>query len=213
MTFLQFVQGPMFYVAFTIFVVGAAWRIIGILRMGRKPDLAPPKGSAAAGWIKGNLRHFFPRGLFAQRTWMHILGGYAFHIGLFVLLIFAAPHIAVVERLTGLSWPALPRWGFIIAAQFAFAGLIVLWVRRFSDPVMRLISDRDDHAGTWLTFLVMLSGCLALQESHDSLRAIHMLLVNVWLIYFPFSRLMHALTFALSRGATGAVYGRKGMNP
>jgi nitrate reductase gamma subunit len=40
-----------------------------------------------------------------------------------------------------------------------------------------------------------------------------MLLVNVWLIYFPFSRLMHALTFALSRGATGAVYGRKGMNP
>jgi nitrate reductase gamma subunit len=213
MTFLQFVQGPMFYVAFTIFVVGAAWRIIGILRMGRKPDLAPPKGSAAAGWIKGNLRHFFPRGLFAQRTWMHILGGYAFHIGLFVLLIFGAPHIAFVERLTGLSWPALPRWGFIIAAQFAFAGLIVLWVRRFSDPVMRLISDRDDHAGTWLTFLVMLSGCLALQESHDSLRAIHMLLVNVWLIYFPFSRLMHALTFALSRGATGAVYGRKGMNP
>lgn len=213
MTFLHFVEGPMFYVAFTIFVVGAAWRIIGILRMGRKPDLAPPKGSAAAGWIKGNLRHFFPRGLFAQRTVMHILGGYAFHIGLFVLLIFAAPHIAFVERLTGLSWPALPRWGFIIAAQFAFAGLIVLWVRRFSDPVMRLISDWDDHTGTWLTFLVMLSGCLALQESHDSLRAIHMLLVNVWLIYFPFSRLMHALTFALSRGATGAVYGRKGMNP
>ena len=95
----------------------------------------------------------------------------------------------------------------------AFAGLIVLWVRRFSDPVMRLISDRDDHAGTWLTFLVMLTGCLALQEAHDVLRAIHMLFVNIWLIYFPFSRLMHAFTFFLSRGATGATYGRKGIIP
>ncbi len=213
MTILQFLEGPMFQAAFAIFAVGAIWRIAGILRLGRKPDLAPPKGSAVAGWFKGNLRHFFPRGLFAERTWMHLLGGYAFHLGLFALLILAAPHIAFFERFTGLSWTALPRWGFILAAEFAFAGLIVLWVRRFSDPVMRQISDRDDHLGSWLTFLVMLSGCLALEQAHASLRALHMGLVDLWLIYFPFSRLMHAFTFALARGATGAAYGRKGMNP
>ncbi|MFC3118359.1 hypothetical protein ACFOHS_09400 [Jhaorihella thermophila] len=88
------------------FAVGAIWRVAGIVRLGRKPDLAPPKGSAAAGWFKGNLRHFVPRGLFAERTWMHLLGGYAFHLGLFVLLVFAAPHIAFFERFTGLSWTA-----------------------------------------------------------------------------------------------------------
>ena len=213
MTLLEFVEGPLFWFAATVFVLGAVWRIAGILAIGKKPDLAPARGSAAAGWIKGNLLHFFPRGLFAERTWMHILGGYGFHLGLFALLVFAAPHIAFVESLTGLAWPALPRWGFIIAAEISFAGLIVLWVRRFSDPVMRLISDWDDHVGTWLTFLVMLSGCLALQEAHVSLRILHMGLVDIWLIYFPFSRLMHAFTFVLSRGATGANYGRKGMNP
>lgn len=214
MTFLEFVEYPMFYFASFVFLLGAAWRVIGILRIGKKRDVAPPKGSAAAGFIKGNLRHFFPRGLFAERTWMHILGGYAFHLGLFVLVFFAAPHIVFLEeRILGFGWSALPRWGFIIAAQIAFAGLIVLWVRRFSDPVMRQISDWDDHVGTWLTFLVMLTGCLALQESHDVLRAIHMLFVNIWLIYFPFSRLMHAFTFFLSRGATGATYGRKGIVP
>ena len=89
----------------------------------------------------------------------------------------------------------------------------MLWVRRISDPVMRLISDWDDHVGTWLTFLVMLSGCFALQESFVALRVTHMLLVDIWLIYFPFSRLMHSFTFVLSRGHTGATYGRKGMNP
>lgn len=213
MTFLGFVEGPMFYAAAAIFLAAAIWRVAGIVRLGKSPDLAPPRGSAAAGWVRGNLRHFLPRGLFAERTWMHILGGYAFHLGLLVLLVFAAPHIAFVERFTGWTWPALPRWGFIVAAEFALAGLIVLWVRRFSDPVMRLISDADDHVGSWLTFLAMLTGCLALQEAHDVLRAIHMLFVDLWLIYFPFGRLMHAVTFALSRGATGASYGRKGMNP
>jgi nitrate reductase gamma subunit len=223
MTFLEFVEGPLFYFAAVVFLLGAAWRFFGILAIGKKKDIAPPIGSAFWGFIKGNLRHFFPRGTYAQRTWMHILGGWGFHLGLFALLLFATPHVVffdtrILDCLLPASWqvvnwPELPRWGFIIAAEIGFAGLIVLWVRRFSDPVMRLISDRDDHVGSWLTFITMLSGCLALQESHDMLRAIHMGLVDIWLIYFPFSRLMHAFTFVLSRGATGATYGRKGMTP
>jgi len=213
MSFLEFVEGPLFLVAAAVFVAGAFWRVIGIVRIGRKPDISPPKGSAAGGFIMGNLRHFVPRGIFARRTWLHLVGGYGFHLGLFVLVFFAAPHIKFLdERILGFSWQAMPRWGFIIAAQVAFAGLIVLWVRRIADPVMRLISDRGDHMGSWLTFLVMLTGCLALQESHDALKATHMLFVDVWLIYFPFSRLMHAFTFVLARGNTGATYGRKGMN-
>ena len=213
MSFLEFVEGPLFYVAATIFVVAALWRLIGIIAIGRRKDISPPKGSAAVGFFKGNLRHFFPRGIFTRRTAMHIFGGYAFHLGLFGLLLFAAPHVAFLSNriLFGLSWPALPRWGFIAVAEVAFAGLIILWVRRFSDPVMRMITDWDDRIGTWLTFFVMLSGCFALQESHDSLRAIHMLLVDIWLIYFPFGRLMHTFTFFLSRGNSGATYGRKGM--
>ncbi|HHH89087.1 MAG TPA: nitrate reductase [Aliiroseovarius sp.] len=214
MSFIDLVEGPLFYFAATVFVIGAVWRFVGILRMGGKKDLAPPRGSAALGFIRGNLRHFWPRGVFARRTWIHILGGYSFHIGLFVLVFFGAFHIEFLDqRILGFSWPALPRWGFIIAAEVAFFGLMILWVRRISDPVMRLISDADDHVGSWLTFLVMLSGCFALQQSHVVLRAVHMGLVDVWLIYFPFSRLMHAFTFVLSRGATGATYGRKGMNP
>jgi len=213
MTFLQLVEGPLFYAAATIFALAAAWRVFGLIRMGRKPDISPPKGSASAGFIKGNLRHFVPRGMFARRTWIHFVAGYAFHLGLFVLFFFGAFHIDFINQYLGISWTPLPRWGFILASEIAFAGLIALWVRRFSDPVMRLISDWDDHIGTWLTFLVMLTGCLALQQSHDVLRGIHMLFVDIWLIYFPFSRLMHAFTFFLSRGHTGATYGRKGMNP
>ncbi len=212
MSALQFIEGPLFYFAAAVFLLGAFWRVFGIIKIGRKKDISPPKGSAVGGFIKGNLRHFVPRGLFARRTWLHVLGGYSFHLGLFVLFFFGAFHIKFIDQYLGLSWQALPRWGFLIAAEIAFAGLIVLWVRRISDPVMRLITHKSDHIGTWLTFLVMLTGCFALQQSHDMLKLVHMLFVDIWLIYFPFGRLMHAFTFFLSRGNSGATYGRKGIN-
>jgi nitrate reductase gamma subunit len=86
-----------------------------------------------------------------------------------------------------------------------------MWLRRMLHPVMRQISTFDDHASAFLTFIVMLTGCLALLQSHDSLRAIHMLTVELLMIYFPFSRLMHAFTFGISRAYTGAAMGRKGV--
>ena len=79
-------------------------------------------------------------------------------------------------------------------------------------PVMRQISTFDDHAAAILTFIAMFTGCMALFQSHDSLRAIHMLTVETLMIYFPFSRLMHAFTFLIARSYTGAAMARKGVN-
>ena len=214
MTFLELTEGPLWYLASGVFVIGMVWRIIAMLFLGRKADISIPRASALLGAIKGQFLHFVPHGGFSFRTRYHLFAGYMFHIGLFVLLIYATPHmIFLKENVVGFEWATMPRWGFILSAEFAFAGLILLWVRRISDPVMIQISDADDHIGSWLTFLAMLTGCLALQESHDSLRAIHMLFVEIWLIYFPFSRLMHAVTFLFSRGYLGAFFGRRGVVP
>jgi len=213
-SFLEFVEGPLWYFSAAVFVIGALWKVVGILRLGRKKDLSIPRASATGGALKAQFLHFIPHGGFTFRTIYHLVAGYIFHIGLFILVLFAAPHVAFIQtNIITIDWLKLPYWGFILAAQFAFAGLILLWVRRISDPVMIKISDRDDHIGSWLTFLVMLTGCMALQESVDALRATHMLLVDLWLIYFPFSRLMHAFTFAFSRGYTGAFFGRRGIVP
>lgn len=214
MTFVQIVEGPLWYLSAAVFAVGALWRVAGIVRFGRKTDLSVPRGRAAAGAVRAFFLHFIPHGGFGRRTAFHVFAGYLFHLGLFALLFWAAPHVAFLnERILGFGWEPLPRWGFIVAAEAAFAGLILLWFRRVSDPVLRTISDADDHVGAWLTFIVMLTGCLALQESHAELRILHMLAVEAWLIYFPFSRLMHAATFVLSRAYTGATFGRRGITP
>jgi nitrate reductase gamma subunit len=205
MTFLEFTQGPLWYVALTVFTIGVAWNIIAILLMRVRSDSAVPRRSAVGGGIKAIFLHMVPHGGFFSRTAYHVIVGYLFHFGLFALLLFGSFHVAFIKEWTGLSWTPLPR--------VAFAGLILMWIRRWTDPITRQISDRDDHIGTGLTMLAMLTGCFALGEASEGLRAFHMLSVELLMMYFPFSRLMHAFTFIFSRYFMGAAYGKRGYVP
>jgi nitrate reductase gamma subunit len=211
--FLEFVEGPLWYFSATVFVVGVLLRLIDVFRQPSKRDLAQARRSGLPGALRTVVTRSWTAEGFSRGATFHLAAGYMFHIGLFVLLLFAAPHVKFIEeRILGFGWTPAPYWVFIVASQFAFAGLILLWLRRLMHPVMRKISTLDDHAAAILTFVVMLTGCLALLQSHDSLRAIHMLTVCLLLIYFPFSRLMHAFTFVISRSYTGAAMARKGVN-
>ena len=211
--FLEFVEGPLWYLAVVIFVGGVLWRLVDVFRAGLGEDLAVPRASGIPGALRTIVTRSWTAPGFSRGAAFHLVAGYMFHIGLFVLLLFAAPHVAFIEeRILGFGWTPAPHWVFILAADFAFAGLLLVWLRRVLHPVMRKISTLDDHLAAILTFVAMFTGCMALFESHDSLRAIHMLAVEILMIYFPFSRLMHAFTFLISRGYTGAAMARKGVN-
>ena len=213
MSAIDILESPLWRISAGIFVVFGLWRLAHILMTGRRRAKARPAGSPALGAVRTIFGHFVPSSTITRsgRTWFVTLMGYSFHLGLFALLLFAAPHVAFLKnQVLGFGWTPLPRWGFILAAEFAFAGLLALWLRRMVDPVVRLISRPDDHIASGLTFLVMLTGCLALGEQSVVLRGIHLGLVELWLVYFPFSSLMHSFTWPLSRGLSGAMAGRRG---
>lgn len=214
MTFLGFVEGPLWYAAATIFVAGVVWKLVGILRFGRKDDLSVPRGSAAAGAGRAILLHFVPHGGFLKKTAFHFIAGYLFHIGLFVLILFGKPHVTFLhDHVLGFRWTGMPSWGFWAAAAAAIGGLFLIGMHRKMDKVTRLISDGGDRAVYWLTLMVLLTGCLAMGETSSLLRAVHMMFADLWLIYFPFSRMMHAFTFVFTRGYMGATFGRRGVTP
>jgi len=212
---VEFIEGPLWYFASFVFVVGVLWRLVEVFRRGSKEDLAPPRFSSEAERM-GALRTIVSRSWtapgFTRGATFHLFNGYMFHLGLFILLFWAAPHVVFIEeRILGFGWTPAPHWLFILSANLAFAGLILLWLRRVMHPVMRKISTFDDHAAAILTFIAMFTGCMALLQSHDGLRAFHLLTVEILMIYFPFSRLMHAFTFVFSRGYTGATMARRGV--
>ena len=98
MTFLELTEGPLWYIAVTVFLLGVVWRLAGILMIGKPKDLSASRASSVSGAIKAILLHSVPHGGNLPRTVYHFLVGYGFHVGLFVLVLFAAPHVAFIEQ-------------------------------------------------------------------------------------------------------------------
>jgi len=207
------IDGPLWYFSLAVFVIGVVWQLASIVFASRKQDLSVARDSATSGAIRTIFTRFVPHKEISSQITIQVVAGYLFHLGLFALLFFAAPHVVFLEQnLLGFGWTPLPHWAFIISAQAAFLGLIFLWLRRMVNPVSRLISTLDDHIVAILTFVVMLTGCFALLEGSTGLRLLHRFTVELWLIYFPFSALMHTFTFIPSRAFTGGWFGRRGID-
>lgn len=207
------VDGPLWYFSLAVFAIGVIWRLAAIVFARRKSDFSVARGASGPAAVRTLFSRFIPDWHLAPKISLQIVAGYLFHLGLFAVMFFAAPHLLFLEdNFFGFSWTPMPHWAFLVAAQMAFLGLLMLWLRRLINPVSRLISTMDDHIAAILTFVVMLTGCLALLESFQELRLLHRFSVELLLIYFPFSCLMHSFTFIPSRMFTGAWFGRRGVD-
>lgn len=221
MEYLDFARGPALAVSLAVFVLGIAWRLHCVFRRPVKADYSEPRGTALmTGAAKAILSRMWDRKTFRDQTLVGTLNAYAYHIGLAVVFFGFVPHIAFIKRLTGLSWPAVPDWLFVAAVGLTFVGLFYALVARLASPVKRLLSNFDDYASWVVTILPMITGMAVINLSLDSPYpvtslypvpvAVHLLSVELLLVWLPFSKLSHSFLVFLSRGVTGAAFARKG---
>ena len=225
MDLLDFARGPALALALFVFVVGVLLRLVGVLRQPQRPDLSHPRTGApskVAGAWHAIVRGMWPRKEFGQAVQLRAFNGYIFHLGLALVFLGYAPHIAFIHRITGLWWPALPDGVMYLAAGATILSLLLALASRLTSPVLKLISNGDDWI-TWLVcFLPMLTGMAVLSDSSAALLArdhviypgplaVHLLTLELLLIWFPFGKLMHAFLFAFSRGATGIRFSHRGV--
>jgi len=221
MTLLEFARGPALWLAVAVFFAGTLWRCLGIYRRPVRPDFAEPRaGDVRAPGLQAIVSRMWHHRTFRDATLVGTLNAYGYHIGLAVVFLGFAPHIAFIARHTGLSWPAVPGWLFAVAAAFAFIGLFYALMVRLTSPVLRLLSNFDDYASWTITLLPMVTGMaivslpLAMQYPRQPAYpvpvAIHLLTVEVLLVWLPFSKLAHAFLVFASRATTGRTFARKG---
>jgi nitrate reductase gamma subunit len=137
-----------------------------------------------------------------------------------VVVLGFGPHIAFVERLTGIGWPALPGWVFGLGVAVALFGLLFALMMRIASPVTRAISRADDYASWTLTVLPFLTGMGAIYLPLDmaypwipdrpAALAIHLFSFELLLAWLPFGKLAHAALVFASRGASASAFARKG---
>jgi nitrate reductase gamma subunit len=212
--FLLWVRGPALQVASIIFILGLAVRVVEILLLGRKADLAEARGSAVAGGLRTIVMRTFQDAGTWKRSTFTLIAGYVFHIGLFITILLYAPHILVIEEVLGVSWPALPTPVVDATAVITIIALIAVLIHRLLDPVIRFLSRFQDYLVWFVTILPLITGYAAFHRiglSPPMLIAIHILSVELLMVVFPFTKLMHAITLFMSRYYNGAIAGYKGV--
>jgi nitrate reductase gamma subunit len=217
MELLDFARGPALAIAFAIFAFGVAWRLSVMLFAPRLKERAPPRekhASHAKYFVQGVFSRFWPHKTFERATFTNHLMAYIFHIGLFIVVFLYRPHILFLESLIGVSWPALPNVVVYGVGMVTVGAMIVVIVRRWTNPVQRLLSTFNDWS-SWaitlapvLTGLALISGFFGVR--YETLLAIHILSVCLLLIWIPFSKLMHTFTFIPARGMSAVRLKRRG---
>lgn len=214
MELLEFARGPALMWSLIIFCFGVAWRLVGILLLRRKPDLSEARSRATLwGGIRTVFSRIWVRKEFQSRTAYGAALGYVFHIGLAIVVLLFVPHILFIKDLTGLSWGGLPNGVIYATGVITLIALIIIMIRRLTHPVLKLLSNFDDYFSWVVTTAPLLTGLLAtahLGARYETLLGLHILSVELFLAWFPFGKLMHAILFAVSRGTTGALLERKG---
>ena len=211
---LIWARGPGLVLAVSLCVFGVILRLVEILALGRKTDLAPPRQHlAGSGWRTVVTRSLPPPGML-RRAPVTYLGGYVFHIGVAIAVFFFVPHIELFRGLFGLRWPGLPNSLVDIAALAAIVALIALLVGRLVDPVKRLLTGAGDWLAWVLTFAPLVTGYAAfhhLFENYTLTLAVHILCVELLLVLLPFSKLFHVFSLFLARWYNGEIAARKGV--
>jgi len=212
---LMWARGPALQVATVIFLLGILVRILEILVLGRKANLAEARGSAVAGGLRTIVMRSFPDRGTLRRSTFNVVAGYVFHIGIFVVLFLFAPHILLFRDVLGFGWPSLPTQIIDATTIVTIIALLAVLVHRVQHKVMRYLTRFQDYLVWFVTILPLVTGYLAFHRiglTPQTLIAIHILSVELLMVVFPFTKLMHAFTLFMARYYNGAIAGYKGVN-
>jgi nitrate reductase gamma subunit len=211
---LTFARGSALNWAMMLCAGGCVLRLLEIFGLGRKADLAPPRGaSPGSGWRTIVTRSLPPQGMLKREPVTYI-GGYVFHFGLLVTILFFAPHIEFIRSATGLGWPGLRTPLVDASAVAAIMALGVLLAHRLNNPVKRMLSGTGDYLAWAVTLLPLLTGYLAyhhLMLEYTLMLALHLFSVEMLLVLLPFTKLFHTFSIFISRWYNGDIFGRKGV--
>jgi nitrate reductase gamma subunit len=216
MDLLHFARGLGLKIALAIFCLGVTWRIVSIALLRIRREYSRPREPTFKYLLGGLITvgsRSWPHREFIGRTGAGEALGYSYHLGLFALVLLFTPHILFLQSVFSFGWPGLPSSIITIVSVITVTLFLAVLFRRVTNKVMRMLSNFDDYFSWFITMLVLVTGLAATAHvggPYETLLALHILSVDVLLIWFPFGKLMHAFYIFPSRAINGALLARKG---
>jgi hypothetical protein len=221
-TVLEFARGPLFYASLLIFVGGMTYRLVRVLMLGWSRDRVPAKGSKAGGVIITYLKAvliwpFIPwvKRTYSKNPVIYLAGG-LFHLSLFIVIFLGTAHMLVWKSLLGFGWPTLPLPIVDWLAAVGIVAMLALIIHRVTHPVMKLLTGPAEVSNWLIVFIPMVTGYMMTHHlwfPYEVLFSLHMLSVDLLLIWIPFSRISHFIFYFFSRTIHGQEFGKRAVTP
>ncbi len=203
MSFVTVVYTLLYYLAAVVLAFGLGYKIV---QFARTPAPTTPSGV----WFRMGREVVLFESLFRSNKWIWLFG-WMFHVGLALVVV---RHLRYLIPIPGALAHLMPIIG-IVGGLLMLVGLLGLLARRLLVPRIRYITRPGDRAILGLLILIGLSGFAMTFWSHtdivqvkafllgllffnwqplptDPALLVHLLLVAVLAIIFPFSKLLHA---------------------
>ena len=219
---LAFARGPLFQAALLFFLAGMAYRLLRIIFLKWERDTTPPQGNKLGGVITAFLKSliiwpFIPyvKNTFKRNPLIYIAGG-LFHLGLFVILVFGTAHMLVWKSLLGFGWKTLSLPIVDWMAAVTIIAIVMLFINRLINPVLKLISGPAEWANLLFVFLPMVTGYIMTHHlwfRYEVLFSLHMIAVDTLFIWIPVSRISHFIFYFFSKTIHGTDFGKRGSIP
>ncbi len=212
MSFLTVVYAFLFYVAAAVLLAGLAIKIAQYVRTPAPLKIPTTPAPVTQSGVVFRLARevVFFESLFKGNKWIWIFG-WMFHFGLFLVTL---RHLRYFMDPVWLPIELVQPFG-IYGGIAMVVGLAGLWARRFLVDRVRYVTNKSDHlilallvaiglSGLGMKFLFHVDvvsvkdfflGLLRFQVQPlpaDPLLLLHLLLVAILMIVFPFSKLLHA---------------------
>lgn len=201
---IEWARGPMFWAALTLMVLGLGRHLIlTFWEIWRVVHRAGDKNMPYRQLALSTLKWLVPIGKVGNRLLVSVTS-LVFHVSILLVPILLAGHIALWQRGTGWSWPALPNVVADVLTIVAVVSAVALIIERAMARAARGLSRFQDYALPLVIAIPFVSGFLVMHPAwnpfpFDATLLVHVMSANVVLILIPLTKISHCVLLPLAQ--------------
>jgi nitrate reductase gamma subunit len=191
-------MGPLFWTAFAFMIFGLLRHVTLSVWEGAKAYSRAGDKSIPVGQVVGNTLKWLVPFKTLKNRWFYSLTTVLFHVGVILVPLLLAGHIALWEKALGISWPAIPNSLATILTLVVIAAVLGVVIQRALARDSRVLGRFQDYALPLFIALPFVTGFLVMHPawnpfSRDPTLLIHVLSADVLIFLVPLTKLSHMI--------------------